>query len=427
MATLPLSRLKRLYSPLHCKQCGKEMPAGSIASWESLAGQSGNWRCVEYPDGSAGCWADRFAPEDIARKRNPAASPSPAASSNGNGNSHNGNGHFNTVSNPAAASSPNGADGLAAVLGPLAGAIAPYLEDRIAGKVDEDRVLELIEQAINSTSYTRIETTLNGEPLAKLEGAIHPQVPTILELLRCGANVYAYGPPGAGKTHLAAQVAQALNVPMHVFQLGKMSPESAIKGFIDASGTLREQEFLEAISSESLVFLDELDRWPAHLVTLLNSLLANGYIVARGHGQVRRHDRCYILGAGNTAMRGRDDYFPEATAQEFSTLDRFAFVHVDYDSSLEDTISLAINPAAKPWVEWVRKLRPEALSGRHGKVLATPRAMYDGARYLRYTSLSVDAIARITVFKGISESTVTALLAQFPLPTGPMKPQERAS
>lgn len=281
--------------------------------------------------------------------------------------------------------------------------------------VSDDTIIELIQENIIRESHVTL-TFPTGEK-REIKGLVHKDVAIIAELLPVHRNVYIHGGAGAGKTHMAHQIAELLGLPCEVFQLGKLSPESGIKGFIDGNGNKQEQRFIAAFQKPCVIFTDEFDRWPSHLTTLMNSALANGYIDARGHEtHITRHDQCYILAAGNTTMRGRDEYFPEAIAQEFSTIDRFFFYHVSYDVELERAVSDSINPNATAWVKWVQKLRPEAMSGKHGKVVATPRASYEGAKMLRYTSLPVAAIADGLVFKGIEPATREKLLTQFPLP-----------
>ena len=330
-------------------------------------------------------------------------------------------------------------EGLAKVLlGPLAGQLGSLTDistkvDKalLEGRVKMDQQIEALNRIATESwsdeklidmiakhapiKASKIEVSWNGDT-SKLEGLVHKDIPEIAEMLLVSREVYAYGAAGAGKTFMSKQIADLLGLDFQFFQFGKMSPESVIKGFIDGNGQKQEQRFLNSVPRKCLIVIDEFDRTPSHIAVLLNSLLANGYIDARGHeGPIFRGQECYILALGNTTMRGRDEYFPEAVAQEFPTLDRFKFYHVEYDADLETSISNGINPACRPWVKWVQALRPEAMSGKHGKVFATPRATYDGCKLLSHTSLSTERIVDATVFKGLDRSTRDKLVAQFPL------------
>src|SRR5579871_3061229 len=279
--------------------------------------------------------------------------------------------------------------------------------------IDETRVIDLVRK--HSVKESRIEF-VTPDTTRKLEGLVHKDVPTIAEMLLVAQNVYIYGAAGAGKTFMARQIADLLGLEFHPFQISKMSPQSVLKGFIDGNGGKQEQRFINAVQRPSLIFFDEFDRWPSHITTFLNGFLANGYIDARGHEHpISRHSESYVLMAGNTSMRGRDEYFPEAVAQEFPTMDRAKFFHVEYDQNLEQGVALSINPNCTPWIQWVQGIRPEAMSGKHGKVFATPRATYDGAKLLGYTDLSATLVADACVFKGLDKSTREKLLTQFPL------------
>lgn len=301
----------------------------------------------------------------------------------------------------------------------LADKLTPFLEKTLQidnSNIDEEKVLELVKQYSVKEVHITVESP---DGVKDLEGYVHKSVPEIVKLLPVVLNraIYGYGGAGAGKTHMGKQIAELLGIEFQAFQYGKLSPESGLKGFMDGNGNKQEQRFIECLQKPSLIFFDEFDRWPSHLTTLLNSVLANGYIDARGHEtHINRHNKCYILAMGNTTMRGRDEYFPEATQQEYSTMDRFYFYAIEYDTDLERALTLSFNPNAEPWMQWVQKIRPEAMSGKHGKVFATPRASYEGAKTLRYTDMSVENIADGTVFKGIDKVTKDKLLASYPLP-----------
>jgi hypothetical protein len=419
-----------------CGKCGRLLGLGAVVTWSpgEASPYGSAWRCVEGD--SACCPRD---PSVIAAKRNgtplpPSAdvvvpgekldfTPSPGADTA-------------LMDDNVFPTSPalHGTDSTASaggsdIVGMLAAAMAPRLQSMLQTKVDakqvrsivDDRVADLVESAIAQLEQRlrpvhRLEVRLPDGRIAHVDGA-HPKLPEAIQLLQVCNAVYIYGPAGAGKTHAARQISDALNARFVPFQAGKLSTESLIRAFVDAHGKPQDTAFLDAYGSDdTLIFLDEFDRWPTHLQVLLNTALANGYLQART-GNVPR-GKNYILAAGNTNMRGRDEYFPEAQASEFSTLDRFACLHWPYDTAHEDSIVESINPApaAKSWVAWIRKIRPEAISGKRGKVLATPRAMYDGAKALRLTSLSVETLADAFVFKGIDKATRDYFVNTWPLP-----------
>lgn len=373
----------------HCKYANCVQPNGTtqfgIGDWVAFWKDGGISRTYHEA-----CWEHA-----TGKKRNEDVTPSPVETK---------------PSEPSQAHDLLNIDALAEL---LKGKIQPANQK---AELDETRVIELILE--NGVRESSITLTFEGTE-RKLEGFVHKDVSTIAEVLAVHRNVYIWGAAGAGKTTMASQIATLLTSgALEVIQCGKLSPESSLKGFVDGHGNKQEQRFIEALQRECIIFLDEFDRWPSHLTTLLNSTLANGYIDARGHEKtITRHEKCYILAAGNTTMRGRDEYFPEAIAQEFSTIDRFFYFHVEYDVELERGIAKSINPKSNPWVKWVQKLRPEVMTGKHGKVVATPRASYEGAKLLlNARSLTVEQIADGTVFKGIDAATKQKLLEKFPLP-----------
>jgi hypothetical protein len=447
-----------------CGECGKALEVGDLASWNSfdnVANQYGSkWRCViriSQETQYRGCWYDRFEAATIQAKLSGATAsdvssgaPSIDAehsrsdfglespSSNGSLDLSADAVQDGSESLPERGPAPSlpSANGSSAAnaLSVLVDAIAPQLEQRLRSKTDkaevqgivdrslkgfEDTVLDLVETALSSVPTTKIQVVdPNGVKLGNLEGTVHESVPKVVRLFAAGIrNVYLYGSPGAGKTFMADQVGQALGVPVVPIQLSKVSPESALKGFVDANGTKQEQAFIEAIQKPCVVFMDEFDRWGVHLHALLNSVMANGYMVARGYAEpIQRHAQCYILAAGNTTLRGRDEFFPEAQASEFSTIDRLTFVHVAYDEQMETRIAAAMYPQSGPWVSWIQKIRPEALSGKHGKIVATPRASYEACKLFAAGFTATEA-ADMLVFKGIDPATRDKFIGMYPLPT----------
>jgi hypothetical protein len=426
-------KLNKVYpsASVSCIECGAELAPGSLFRWTPNPGNSrhGKGVClIQAPNGTHGCgWNDLSDTDrEIAASRYAGSYSAPPQAIE--------------TAQPAAHPATNGNNGSAGngsgldLLGMIAGAVTPIVASQVTEQVskalqgrdflNEDRVLELVEQALDSCRpTTRIEIRESGKPTKVIEGA-HEALPKTLRYLSIGLSVYWHGPAGGGKTHAAEQVADALSARFCPIQCGKLSSESVLKGLVTVSGQAAETAFADALAeshdSPVLLFLDELDRWPSHLAVLLNSLLANGYIATRHAGRVDRGKHLYILAAGNTNMRGRNDFFPEAVAQEFSTIDRFTFVAFNYDEALEERIALSLNPHALPWVNWVRSIRPEALSGKYGKILATPRASFDGAKALAIGIPAAD-LASDLVFKGADEITRRHFLAAHPLPTKNME------
>jgi hypothetical protein len=411
-----------------CGKCHKPLELGTVATWAPGGGET-PWRCVEGP----GACCPRT-PEEIEAKKTGKPHPVqadtpfefvPAPQTDAELVSD----MVFPTPTPASETPAAGVTGASDPIGLLASAMFPHMEARLKAKVDagqvqrivDERTADLIESAIAQVKEwlkpVQVLEVRLPDSVQRVEGA-HPKLADAVQLLQVCNAVYIYGPPGAGKTFAAEQIAKVLNARLVPFQAGKLSTESIIRSFTDANGKAQDTAFMDAYSEDNtLIFLDEFDRWPTHLQVLLNTALANGYLQSR-QGRIDR-GKNFILAAGNTNLRGRDEYFPEAQASEFSTLDRFACLNWPYDEAHEDSIAESINPKSKAWVAWIRKIRPEALSGKRGKVLATPRAMYDGAKALRCTTLTVDAIADAFVFKGIDKATRDYFVSAYPLPSIP--------
>jgi hypothetical protein len=411
-----------------CGKCGKDQPIGSVVTWSpgEVSPFGSAWRCVE---GDNACCPRDPAVIEAKRLGKPIADVVvvPAEKldfAQVDADLMNDN-VFPTDAAPTGKVDAASGD----VVGMLAAAMAPRLNSLLNAKVDaqqvrsivDDRVADLVEAAMVQLEQKlrpvhRLEVRLPSGKVTQVDGA-HPKLKVAVELLQCNGILYIQGPAGAGKSHAAKQIATALGCKFVPMQAGKLSTESLIRGFTGANDQRCNTLFVDAYQADdTLIFLDEFDRWPVHLQVLLNTALANEYLQSTW-GDVPR-GKNYILAAGNTNLRGRDEYYTEAQASEFSTIDRFPFLHWPYDTAHEDSIVSSINPspAAKSWARWVRSIQSEALSGKRGKILATPRAMYDGAKALRLTSLSMEDLADTYVFKLVDRATRDYFVSAYPLP-----------
>ena len=202
-----------------------------------------------------------------------------------------------------------------------------------AGGVSESRIIELIKQHATVT----LDVKRDAKNVVSIAGA-HEQLETVLKLLTCGLNVYMYGPAGSGKTTIAQDAAYALELPFHF--TGAVLQKYELLGFIDAGGVYQSTEFRQAFEFGGVFLFDEMDASAAGALIAFNAAIANG-VCAFPDKTVKKHDDFLVCAASNTAGNGGTSQYIR-NKLDAATLDRYQFVEVDYDKTLERSRANAI-------------------------------------------------------------------------------------
>lgn len=161
-------------------------------------------------------------------------------------------------------------------------------------------------------------------------------------------NLYLVGPAGSGKTTLAKQLAQALDVPF--YYTGQVISEHQVMGFVDAGGNYHTTPFREAFEHGGLWLGDEMDGWSPEATLACNGALANGFasFPDRPDG-VDAHPDFLVIMAGNTYGHGGDMDYVGRNQMDKATLSRLVTVPIDYDRDLERSL-------AGPHVNWLNTI-----------------------------------------------------------------------
>ena len=163
----------------------------------------------------------------------------------------------------------------------------------------------------------------------------------------------------------------------------------------------------EAYENGGLLLLDEFDCAHAGVVTILNSLLANGHC-SFPDGIVNKNPNFICICACNTYGRGANVDYVGRNRLDGATLDRFIVIDVDYDAKLEK--KLCDNDA---WFDIIKKIRANA--EKQGiKTIISPRASMDGADLLD-GGFTIKEVLNMTIFKGQDKDIQTKLLKDIDL------------
>ncbi len=179
------------------------------------------------------------------------------------------------------------------------------------------------------------EIRIPERPKVETKEVLHEMFDTILSATLDKEPLYFFGPAGTGKSYLARQIANALNV--EYYYTNNVTDEVQIKGFIDANGRYHETEFYKAFVNGGVFLLDELDASIPETLTMLNEAIANGYFPFPT-GKVNAHKDFHCLAAGNTFGTGADNEYTGRYQLDAATLNRFGVVKVDYDSRIENAM-----------------------------------------------------------------------------------------
>lgn len=169
----------------------------------------------------------------------------------------------------------------------------------------------------------------------KITGTIAPEFETVLKILKAGMNTMLVGPAGCGKTTIAKQLAESLDLQFGSVCLTAGASETWLFGRQTPTGFI--EGMFSKLYKEGGVFLaDEMDAADANLLLAINTALANGLMYNPINGeQSPRHKDFYFIGACNTFGKGADHVYTGRNQLDGATLDRFVIVQVDYNEKLE--------------------------------------------------------------------------------------------
>jgi ribosomal protein S7 len=249
-----------------------------------------------------------------------------------------------------------------------------------------EEVTELVAAAIEKLAPRPVVVTdPAGNPLGTPVESTRPEFVRILRRVRMGVNVLLVGPAGAGKTHLAKQLADALGLEFAFSSCSAGMTESKFLGRfvpIGANGSFVfvHAAFLKLFEHGGLYLLDEVDAADPNVLMVLNAALANGYVETNDPARpmILKHKDFRCLAAANTWGHGADRMYVGRNQLDAATLDRFCAgkFALDYDEVFEQR---AGHPVVVAWVHALRRQIRELKLRR----VASTRLVLDGSAVVR--------------------------------------------
>lgn len=285
---------------------------------------------------------------------------------------------------------------------------------KVLAEQSVDKVLEvakpMLEKHITETFgvLPQIHKVITPAGTTQIEGVVHEEFDTVLQLVNCDIPVFLTGGAGTGKNVICQQVAEAMGLEFYFSNA--VTQEYKLTGFIDANGTYHETQFYKAFTQGGVFMLDEMDASIPEVLIILNAAIANRYFDFPT-GRVQAHENFRLIAAGNTFGTGADIEYTGRFQLDAASLDRFAVVEIDYSPAIED----AMANGDKELTRYIRAFR--AACQKSGiKHLATYRAI---SRISKLSEImGLDKVLRMALIKNLAKDDINIILNAMPTMTG---------
>lgn len=187
-------------------------------------------------------------------------------------------------------------------------------------------------------------------------------------------NIWMVGPAGCGKSTMARNVAEDMELPYLCISCGIGTSATEFIGY--KYPTREATRFSEYYAKPSIILIDELTALDPAVAQILNAALANDEIETTT-GLVHRHPECIIIATSNTFGAGCDRQYVANNQLDASTIDRFVggIVEVTYSQEYESQYD-------KEVVDYVNTLREFIKETSARKVVST--RMVQAGHNLKY-------------------------------------------
>jgi MoxR-like ATPase len=249
-----------------------------------------------------------------------------------------------------------------------------------------------------------------------IEGTAHKALVDVIANVAAGIHTYLVGPAGTGKTHLCLQVAEALDRQLDI--VGAMLTKHEAVGYQDANGRYVSTAMRDAFEHGHVINWDEVDASSPAALVAVNAMLANDRYTFPDR-TVERHPDFVVIACGNTYGTGADREYVGRMQLDAATLDRFAFIEIEYDEALDSQLGIAhylANHAdgdeaptypADAWIQRVQSVRA-VVAERKLRHVVSPRATINGCKLIA-RGVAVDKVVAQVLVKGASDDVKAAI------------------
>lgn len=207
-------------------------------------------------------------------------------------------------------------------------------------------VVDAMNQAIEDIQIPPIQVPVfkDGQHIITLDGHVNNQLSKIVAVSQLGIPVCLFGGSGTGKTTIAKQLSQALDLPFYCQTVTAGMPESMLLGRHmldkDKGMTYIQTPFLNAVENGGVFLLDEFDAIDENCALAINNLLEFGYLnlpMRTEKPVVEAHPDFRFIACANTKLNGASLIHNGRNQLDGATISRFdgGIFEIGYDLTLE--------------------------------------------------------------------------------------------
>lgn len=222
----------------------------------------------------------------------------------------------------------------------IAEAITGFMNDN-SGKVIDENIKSRVKEEVNKLRPIVIKVADKQD--VEVKGKKHKKFEQVLLLANQERQVMIVGPAGSGKTTLARQIAESLNMNYAHISCSAGMSEAHLMGRMLFNGEYASSDFVNLYEKGGLFLMDEIDAADANTLLVVNSAIANGRMSVpnrKDKPYASRHKDFILFCAGNSWGHGSMEYHGRGYL-DAAFLDRFTLsrVEIDYDVDLERDIA----------------------------------------------------------------------------------------
>ena len=263
-----------------------------------------------------------------------------------------------------------------------------------ASKSEVDKLIKESMEENGVTPFRKVLEIKKQDGTKKDVGLQHRDFEKVLKTINARVNIALVGPAGSGKTTIVANVAEVLDLPFASQSVSAQSTVFDFFGYKSATGDYIPTLFRERYENGGVFLLDEFDAGNPNVLAALNQATANGHCPFPDK-MIEKHEDFIIVMAGNTFGNGATIEYVGRNKIDAATLDRFAFINVQYDEELERTLS-----TNKDWCTEVQRLR-QVVEDKKVRTIISPRATFNGEKLL-LSGLSMEEVKEMVIYKGLN-------------------------
>lgn len=212
----------------------------------------------------------------------------------------------------------------------------------------EEKLAEACERESKKYNTVKHIVKIGNKKQKEMSGVVNEHFEDLCGLATMRKNILMVGPAGCGKTHVAGQIAEALDLPFASQSCSAGVSETAFTGKLLPLGENGKFEYVQSdfvnIYENGGVFLfDEIDASDANVLVFMNQALANEgfYNPSRiGNTYIKKHKDFVAVAAANTFGTGADAMYTARNTLDAATLDRFRIgtIELGYSEAIEEQL-----------------------------------------------------------------------------------------